>query len=121
CQNYDYRLFTTVGYGRGAWNLSLRHQHWPDLQSNSCRENPTGVTCLNNSLPSHDLFALSGNYRFDRYIVSLGIENLFDKEPPCTGANPDNPPFPLQCTRTGGGATYDPLGRRYFLSMTMDF
>ena len=121
CQNYDYRLFTTVGYGRGAWNLNLRHQHWPALDNNSCRTNPTGTTCVYSSLPSHDLFALSGNYRFDRYTVSLGIENLLDEDPPCTGANPTATPFPTQCTRTGDGATYDPLGRRYFLSMTMDF
>jgi len=121
CQNYDYRLFTTIGYGRGPWNINLRHQHWPSLKNNSCRTTPDSVQCLYNSLPAHNLFALSGNYRFDRYMVSLGIENLFDEEPPCVGANPTATPFPTACTRTGDGATYDPLGRRFFLSMNMDF
>jgi hypothetical protein len=39
CQNYDYRLFTSVGYGRGSWNLNIRHQYWPELKSNQCRTN----------------------------------------------------------------------------------
>jgi len=121
CQNYDYRIFTTIGYGRGAWNLSLRHQHWPSLDNNACREDRTSTACVYNSLPSHDLFALSGNYRFDRYVVSLGIENLLDEDPPCINANPTSSRFPMACTRSGDGATYDPLGRRFFLSMTMDF
>jgi outer membrane receptor protein involved in Fe transport len=54
-------------------------------------------------------------------MVSLGIENLLDEDPPCVGADPTDTPFPTACTRTGNGATYDPLGRRYFLSVTMDF
>jgi hypothetical protein len=41
CQNYDYRLFTTVGYGQGDWNLSVRHQYWPELKNNACRTNPS--------------------------------------------------------------------------------
>ena len=52
CQNYDYRLFTTIGYSRDAWNLSLRHQYWPELQNNSCRTNPTGQSCTYSSLPN---------------------------------------------------------------------
>src|SRR5690606_11355747 len=93
CQNYDYRSFMTIGYGRGNWNLSLRHQHWPKLKNNACRTNHESVACIYSSLPSHDLFALSGNYRFDRYLFSVGIENLFDKDPPCIGANPTATPF----------------------------
>jgi outer membrane receptor protein involved in Fe transport len=121
CQNYDFRLFTTVGYGTGPWNISLRHQYWPELDNNACRTNPASTACVYNSLPAFDLFSLSGNYMFDRYTVSLGIENLLDEEPPCLNANPTAVPFPLDCTRTGDGSTYDPLGRRFFLSMTMDF
>lgn len=64
---------------------------------------------------------MSGAYRFDRYLVSVGIENLLDEEPPCLGANPTATPFPTECTHASGGATYDPLGRRFFLQMTMDF
>src|SRR5690606_21354613 len=37
CQQYDYRLFTTFSYFRGPWNVSLRHQYWPELDHNACR------------------------------------------------------------------------------------
>jgi outer membrane receptor protein involved in Fe transport len=122
CQNYDYRLFTTVGYSRGAWGFNVRHQYWPELKNNACRTNAESVACVYNSLPAYDIFAASANYRFaDRYNVSLGIENLLDEEPPCINANPTATPFPTDCTRTGDGSTYDPLGRRFYVQMTMDF
>jgi len=121
CLNYEYRVFTTVGYGRGAWNMQLRHQYWPALDNNACRGTPTSVACVYSSLPAYDLFSVSANIRWDRYALSLGIENLLDEEPPCTGANPTATPFPTECTRTTDGSTYDPLGRQFFVSMTMDF
>jgi outer membrane receptor protein involved in Fe transport len=126
CQNYDYRLFTSVGYSRGSWGFNLRHQYWPELKSNQCRANPptaaSVVGCANSTLPAYGLFAASGNYRFaDKYNLSVGIENLFDEDPPCVGANPLATPFPTDCTRTGDFSTYDPLGRRFFVQMTMDF
>ena len=121
CQRYDYRLFSTFSYFRGAWNVSLRHQHWPALDSGACRTNTSSNGCINGSLPSYNLFALTAGYTFaDRYRVSVGVENLLDEEPPCTGANPNAPNFPTDCTHQGG-STYDPLGRNYYVSMTMDF
>jgi iron complex outermembrane receptor protein len=121
CLNYDYRLFTTVGYGRGSWDFAVLHQYWPELDHNSCIATPNSASCLYDSPPGYQLFTLSGNYRFNRYRLSAGIENLMDEEPPCLGANPGNAVFPLECSRTTDGATYDPLGRRFYVSMTMDF
>jgi iron complex outermembrane receptor protein len=121
CQNYDYRLFTTVGYGQGNWNMNVRHQYWPELSNNACRTDSNAVACLYNTLPSYGLFAVSGNYRFDRYTLSAGIENLLDEEPPCVNSNPTATPFPTACSRTGDGSTYDPLGRRFFLAVNMEF
>jgi iron complex outermembrane receptor protein len=121
CQNYDYRLFTTVGYGQGDWNVNVRHQYWPELANNACRTNPAAVACVYSTLPSYGLFGVTGNYRFNQYTLSAGIENLLDEEPPCLGANPTATPFPTACSRGGGFSTYDPLGRRFFLSMSMQF
>jgi outer membrane receptor protein involved in Fe transport len=122
CQQYDYRLFTTFSYFQGPWNVSLRHQFWPELDDSACRTATDSNACLNSSPPSYNLFALTGGYTFaDRYTVQFGIENLLDEEPPCLGANPGATPFPLDCRRTQNGAVYDPLGRRFFLSMNMDF
>ena len=71
---------------------------------------------------SYNIFALSGGYRFnDRLALRVGIENLFDRIPPRTGGNPLGEPFPTWGARTGGGATYDPLGRRGFVTVAMEF
>ena len=55
--------------------------------------------------------------------MSLGIENLLDEEPPCLGYNPDanGGRFAADCTHGAGSAVYDPLGRRFFLSLNMEF
>jgi outer membrane receptor protein involved in Fe transport len=127
--NYDYRVFTTVGYGRGTWNLSMTHQYWPTLDNEACRGNNVSVACLYNSLPSYDLLSAAGNIRFkDNYTLSIGIENLLDTDPPCLGQNPTTTPtaaapfqFATDCTRTNDGSTYDPLGRRFFVSMNFEF
>ncbi len=101
----------------------MRHQYWPELKNNACRTNPAAVACVYSTLPSYGLFALSGDYRFDRYTLSAGIENLFDEEPPCIGANPTATPYPDGVLVRGwrDASTYDPLGRRFFLSMNMEF
>ena len=124
CQQYLYRIFTNFNYFRGSWSVSLRHQYWPELDNNACRTNPAAIACIYSSRPSYQLFALTGGYTFaERYRLNLGIENLLDEDPPCIGANPTAFPFATECSHIGGGAggTYDPLGRRYFVSMTMDF
>ena len=120
CQRYDYRIFTTFSYFRGPWNISLRHQYWPELDNTGCRTDVNSLGCLYNTLPAYNLFALSTGYSFDKYTIRLGIENLLDEDPPCIGQRPANVPFPLDCTHSGG-STYDPLGRRYFVSMNMEF
>jgi iron complex outermembrane receptor protein len=126
CQNFDYRVFTTIGYNRGNWGFNVRHQYWPELKANDCRTAPTSNNCINHGGPtpggpSYNLFSAAANFRFDRYSVNFGIENLLDEDPPCMGANPQNVGFPLECTHSGNGAVYDPLGRRYYVSLTMDF
>jgi outer membrane receptor protein involved in Fe transport len=137
CQGYDYRIFTNLSYFRGPWSISLRHQYWPSILPAACGLSSTGstVAACNASLAtgggireSYQLMALSGSYQFgERYTVRVGIENLLDKEPPLTGANPTALPFPIAATHAGlglgsaVGATYDPLGRRTFVSFTMDF
>jgi outer membrane receptor protein involved in Fe transport len=137
CQGYDYRLFTTLGYNRASWGLQLRHQFWPSIKSGSCVTAPASTGCTY-GLPAgfgppgvdedYQLFALSANYTInERYTLRAGIENLFDEEPPLAGGDPTALPFPTVDTHIGGGlgggsgATYDPLGRRYFISMTMEF
>jgi outer membrane receptor protein involved in Fe transport len=137
CQGYDYRVFTTLGYFRGNWGLQLRHQWWPSIDSGACVTAPASTGCqfgLSAGFgppavdTSYDLFALSANFAIkERYTLRMGIENLLDEEPPLAGGNPTALPYPIPDQHIGGGlgggsgATYDPLGRRFFVSMTMDF
>ena len=70
---------------------------------------------------SYTLWDLNGSYRWDdRYTFRAGIQNLLDKLPPRSGGNATATPFPTIGGRAGGG-TYDPLGRRFFISVTADF
>ena len=122
CLNYDYRIFSSIGYGRGMWNMNFQHQYWPDLPNLACRTNPTSQGCVYNSLPAYSLFSASTNIRFnDKYTLRVGIENLLDEEPPCLNANPGAYPFPTACTHTNENSTYDPLGRQYYITMSMEF
>jgi outer membrane receptor protein involved in Fe transport len=128
CQRYDYRIFTTLSYFRGPWNLSLRHQYWPELPDEDCRTDVNSRACLYDSYPDQQLVSLTVGYTFaDKYRFNVGIENLFDEDPPCIGAEPDRSPYPYTCehaSTTPGdlyNSTFDPLGRRYFVSMAMDF
>ena len=132
CLNYDYRVFTTVGYGRGMWNVQLQHQYWPSIKNDACRTTgPQAIACLYNSLPAYSLFSMNASMRFkDKYRVSFGLENLLDTDPPKNYglSNPTLVPtsaapyqFGAAPVHVTDGATYDPLGRTYFISMTMDF
>ena len=101
CQGYDYRIFTTVSYFKGAWGVSLRHQYWPSILPAACGANSqlsvtagcaVAVRQGGGVQTSYQLFALSGSYQFkDRYTIRVGIENLLDEEPPLVGYNPTRP------------------------------
>jgi outer membrane receptor protein involved in Fe transport len=123
CQGYDYRVFTTVNYFRGGWGLSLRHQYWPTIEAGACVTAPQTGGCWYGGVPvAYNLFHLSGNVQIgDKYTLRMGIENLLDEDPPMNQGNPDALPFATPPSHVGGSATYDPLGRRAFISMTMDF
>jgi iron complex outermembrane receptor protein len=133
CQQYDYRLFSTVNYFRGPWNVTLRHQFWPSVKSASYAQGASGTPDpLGNVNDNFSLFYLGAGYSFsDKYTLRFGIENLFDEEPPLVGGNPNNARFPIPPSHTvvggtanfgaGGDAVYEPLGRRGFVSMTMEF
>ena len=135
CQQYEYRIFTTLSYLRDAWSVQLRHQFWPEVDPAACgTPTATPVSCGNALLAgggvqeNYMLWDLSASYQFgENYTLRVGVENLFDEEPPLVNANPFQLPFGIPATHAGAGlggaagATYDPLGRLGFVSITMDF
>jgi iron complex outermembrane recepter protein len=133
CQQYEYRLFSTVSYARGPWTATLRHQFWPSLLDATYADGLTGPpNPLGNINDSYQLFYLGGSFSFsEKYLVTFGIENLLDEDPPLVGGNPNNARFPVPPSHivtngtanfgAGGSAVYEPLGRRFFFGMSMNF
>ena len=115
------RCAIDLNFFKDNWGMSLRHQYWPEIKAAACITAPAGIPCYYGGVQTdYHLFALSGNYQFgENYTLRVGIENLLDKEPPMNKGDPTVNPFPTAPTHVGGGATYDPLGRRAFVSVTM--
>ena len=72
-----------------------------------------------NRIPAYDYFDLTAQFEVARsFQLTIGVQNLFDKQPPITGsaagstvANSGNT-FP---------STYDPLGRSYSATVRVAF
>jgi outer membrane receptor protein involved in Fe transport len=127
CSGYDYSVFTTFNYFVGAFNASLRWNHYPSIDSGAAATNPD--TRSRGVHSSYNVFSLSGSYRLnDMLTVRAGVDNLLDNDPPLSGGSfaedggytSDTPPsLPLLPTHAGG--VYDQLGRRYFMGLTATF
>jgi len=111
--SYDYRTFTTVGYSRQAWRLSLRWRHLPEIEPAAIVTDPDTLTL---PTPSYDIFDLSGGYDItDGVSLRFGIDNLLDKDPPITNAT-----IYSRGSATNAGF-YDVLGRRGWVALAFEF
>jgi outer membrane receptor protein involved in Fe transport len=113
---YDYRLFTTVGYGAGNWSASLRWRHLPSIVP----EGEIRTTAEYHTTPSYDIFDASGHYMFGtRWDLRFGIDNLFDADPRIVNLRTVAEGY----TQTGvtNASFYDVLGRRYYVGMKFRF
>lgn len=111
---YDYLPFTTFSYRRNRLNLSLNWRYLPAIEHASYADNPQTVS---KGVGSYSVFNLNGGWQFNETMrMRGGIENLFDRDPEVYGATPDN--NALINTLTG---RYDPLGRRGFVALEVNF
>ncbi|MDJ0939512.1 MAG: TonB-dependent receptor [Woeseiaceae bacterium] len=113
----ELRTNTRLTYSSGPMRASLRWQYIDSLTNgdNEFREavgRPPGTPAVQ-SIGSHSYFDLTIDAEIgERWNMRFGIENLADKQPPFVGtgrfrdANTD-------------ASTYDLLGRRYFLRLTL--
>jgi outer membrane receptor protein involved in Fe transport len=119
---FEYKVFTTLGYRLGGTSLALQWQHLPSVDSTDSALIPTSQV---EGAPSYNLFNLNGSAQLmENVTVRFGVDNLFDKRPPLTGANLAN----NQPTVNGNlpGATYrdefyDILGRRLYVGANIRF
>jgi outer membrane receptor protein involved in Fe transport len=111
---YDYTPFTTFGYRNDRLSINLNWRYLPDIKHSSYPDNPATPAM---PTQSYNLFGLSGGWDFPGNIrMRAGIDNLLDEDPRVVGATPDN--NALITTNTG---RYDPLGRRGFVALQVDF
>lgn len=78
------------------------------------------VSPLETSLPSESYFDLTAGFKVkQQFSLRVGVQNIFDREPPRVLANTPGGDGPLN------GNTYpqwyDPLGRYIFAGFTVDF
>jgi outer membrane receptor protein involved in Fe transport len=124
CMGYDYRVFSTVSWSDGPWNAQVRWQYYPTIDAGATATDPNSRSIGVHS--SYSVFALTGSYNFNEALtLSLGVDNLLDRLPPLQGGEAwreaeDPNDYNRAPTRAGGG-TYDPLGRRIFVSASMAF
>jgi outer membrane receptor protein involved in Fe transport len=112
---YDWQAFTTVSWSNDRINLAVNMRYLPEVRNAVLVQTPN-ANVLNTD--AYSLFNVNGGWTFtERLRLRGGIENLFDEDPKVVGAQPG--------VNNNMGVTlasrYDPLGRRYFVGVSMDF
>jgi outer membrane receptor protein involved in Fe transport len=108
---YSYRTLTGLNYSVGPASVELQWTHLPTIENSVAASQPTTTI---QPTRQYNLFNLSAGYGFSqKFSMRLGVDNLFDRQPPIVGAQPG--------VTDGAGNTnpsvYDVLGRRYYLSI----
>ena len=133
---YRYKMNTTLTYLEGPLSVSLNWRFLPKTHSAAypLYDLTTCGVATNCTLDtaSYNVFDLSATYTLKKnYVLRVGIQNLFDKEAPTTGANTglgsQTAPYTAggALASDGAGATnaslYDTLGRRFFVGINAKF
>ncbi len=167
---YKYRFFTNIGYSLPSVGVSLRWRHLPSvapgaraIEEGKIANNAAvaagapGLILGYQPITSHDvkaynMFDLSGYWNISETLsMRFGIDNVFNKEPPTTGAsdgypynpalsaaenaanlasvcngapgcgNPASYSLPSSGQGTSSGGFYDVLGRRFFVGLKARF
>lgn len=101
-------------YGMGPWSFTLQGQYYDSVMNNNTWDE--GVDIDDNWIASHTVFHFNTSYQGDfdngtQWRVTFNVTNLFDRDPSIVAG-------------TGGQTilpAHDQLGRRYQLSLNMDF
>ncbi|WP_338245035.1 TonB-dependent receptor domain-containing protein [Aurantiacibacter hainanensis] len=112
--NYEYRVFTTLGYNWGPAYLGIQWQHLPSIDP---------VNPPNTGYPSYNRFNLNGSYAVtDDINLRFGVDNLLNEAPPLGNFNPTADPSLGQLRGgTYNSQFYDTNGRRFYLGANVRF
>jgi len=118
--DHEWRFVQTTSYTNGPLNVQLRWQFLDGLTNDTIALNGAPESAFATPrIGSANYFDLTARYSFgDRYELRGGILNLFEEDPPVVGNNYGGT---LQNSGNTFPATYDPLGRRYFVGLKAKF
>lgn len=109
--------------GTNSISLSMLWRHIGAVKLDMASDNPALAKPFHpaaGQIPARDYFDLTGLFRTGRFLLNLGVRNLFDREPPLvpTGiAGACGPPF---CNGNTFPQLCDPLGRYVFAGVSVD-
>lgn len=112
---FKWKLFASFGANVGPVTLNTNWRHLPEVRNVALVTN-SASTAL--PTPAYDLFDLSGKWTINEtFEVRGGIDNLLDSEPPRVGVIPST----TSAAGTTDGASYDILGRRFYIGLRANF
>ncbi|WP_268795193.1 TonB-dependent receptor domain-containing protein [Sphingomonas sp. Leaf226] len=104
-----WRLSTRATYSTGPMTVSVLYRHL-----SAVKDDDSATTYAVERIKAYDYFDLTAAFRIkDGFTWSVGVNNLFDKQPPILGDN--------QQQANTYPSTYDPYGRAFFVSTNLKF
>lgn len=104
-----WRLSTRATYSTGPMTVSVLYRHL-----SAVKDDDSATTYAVERIKAYDYFDLTAAFRIkDGFTWSVGVNNLFDKQPPILGDN--------QQQANTYPSTYDPYGRAFFVSTNVKF
>ena len=117
CQTTEWRHIANLRYSRDAWSVNLRWRYFGELDyigNDGTRLTADTLVAANGGIDAFNYIDLSGTYSIaDNIELTLGVNNIADKEPPLVGVN-----NALNANAPGG---YDQTGRFIFSSINVKF
>ena len=117
---FRWKTFTTASYNFGPGSISLNWRHLPKTRNVAKVLNPAATL---EDTPSYDWFALNARVEvLEQLEIRLGVDNLFDREPPLVGVNTLTTgrvgAYNTASGQTDPGA-YDVLGRSFYIGLKL--
>lgn len=118
CQTPKWRHIASARYSWDRWAVGLRWRYIHGMDYKDVDGSPftsaNRVIWLDDGVPSYSYLDLSGSVSIGPALVSLGVNNVLDKEPPFAGDSG----LSVNANALGG---YDQVGRYVFGSVSLKF
>ena len=113
---FRWKTFTTASYNFGRGSIALSWRHLPKTRNVAKVLNPAATL---EDTKAYDWFGLNARYELlDQVELRMGVDNLFDKQPPRVGVNTLTTgrvgAYNTASGQTDPGA-YDVVGRMFYI------